>query len=91
MVAREVASQIAAGERGIVGVMAESFIIEGRQDADVEPLVYGQSITDACIGWDSTVAMLNELAGAVRTRREASSSARSADTRTPAPSRSAPR
>jgi 3-deoxy-7-phosphoheptulonate synthase len=87
LVAREVAAQLGAGERGIVGVMAESFIVEGRQDADAEPLVYGQSITDACIGWDSTVAVLNELAGAVRTRREASSRARSADTRTRAPSR----
>jgi len=90
-VAREVAAQIAAGERGIVGVMAESFIVEGRQDADAAPLVYGQSITDACIGWDSTVAVLRELAGAVRTRRETSSSARSADTQTRAPSRSSPR
>jgi 3-deoxy-7-phosphoheptulonate synthase len=87
VVAREVAAQIAAGERGIVGVMAESFIVEGRQDADAEPLVYGQSITDACIGWDSTVAVLNELAGSVRKRRETSSRARSADTRTRAPSR----
>src|SRR5438309_8720493 len=50
-VAREVAAQIARGEGGIVGVMAESFIVEGRQDADVDtPLIYGQSITDACIG-----------------------------------------
>jgi 3-deoxy-7-phosphoheptulonate synthase len=86
-VAREVATQIASGERGIVGVMAESFIVEGRQDADASPLVYGQSITDACIGWDSTVAVLNDLAGAVRTRREVSSRARSGDTRTRAPSR----
>ena len=87
MVAREVASQIAAGERGIVGVMAESFIVEGRQDADAAPLVYGQSITDACIGWESTVAVLTELAGAIRTRRDSSSGARSADIRTRAPSR----
>jgi 3-deoxy-7-phosphoheptulonate synthase len=82
-----VATQIASGERGIVGVMAESFIVEGRQDADASPLVYGQSITDACIGWDSTVAVLNDLASAVRTRREVSSRARSGDTRTRAPSR----
>jgi 3-deoxy-7-phosphoheptulonate synthase len=91
-VAREVAAQIASGERGVVGVMAESFIVEGRQDADGDaPLVYGQSITDACIGWESTVEVLRELAAAVRTRREISSSARSADTRTRAPSRSTPR
>jgi 3-deoxy-7-phosphoheptulonate synthase len=91
VVAREVAAQIAAGEQGIVGVMAESFIVEGRQDADAAPLVYGQSITDACIGWDSTVAMLTEIAGAVRARRQISSNARSADTRTREPSRSTPR
>jgi 3-deoxy-7-phosphoheptulonate synthase len=91
-VAHEVATQIGTGEQGIVGVMAESFIVEGRQNAEIdEPLVYGQSITDACIGWDSTVAVLKDLAGAVRARRETSSSARSADTRTRAPSRSTPR
>jgi len=87
VVARDVASQIAGGERGIVGVMAESFIVEGRQDADAAALVYGQSVTDACIGWESTVAVLTGLAGAVRMRRDASSGARSADTRTRAPSR----
>jgi 3-deoxy-7-phosphoheptulonate synthase len=91
VVAREVAAQISSGERGIVGVMAESFIVEGRQDANAEPLVYGQSITDACIGWDSTVAVLRDLAGAVRTRRGIRPSARSADTQTHAPSRSTPR
>ena len=90
-VASEVAAQIAAGEDGIVGVMAESFIVEGRQDADAEPLVYGQSITDACIGWDSTVAVLTELATAVRARRAASSGARSADSQSRAPSRSTAR
>ncbi len=90
-VAREVAAQIAAGEPGIVGVMAESFIVEGRQDADTTPLVYGQSITDACIGWDSTVVVLRELAEAVRGRRATSSGARSADSRTRAPSRSTAR
>jgi 3-deoxy-7-phosphoheptulonate synthase len=90
-VASEVAAQIAAGEKGIVGVMAESFIIEGRQEADAEPLVYGQSITDACIGWDSTVAVLNELAAAVRARRGTSSGARSADSQSRAPSRSTAR
>ena len=90
-VASEVAAQIAAGEKGIVGVMAESFIIEGRQEADAEPLVYGQSITDACIGWDSTVAVLNELAAAVRARRGTSSGARSTDSQSRAPSRSTAR
>jgi 3-deoxy-7-phosphoheptulonate synthase len=89
-VARDVAAQIAAGERGIVGVMAESFIVGGRQDADAEPLVYGQSITDACIGWESTVTVLTELAKAVRARREASLGARSGDSQSHAPSRSTP-
>ena len=70
LVAREVAAQIAAGERGIVGVMAESFIVEGRQDADATPLIYGQSITDACIGWDSTVAVLAEQAGRLMKKEE---------------------
>ncbi len=92
-VARDVAAQIAEGERGIVGVMAESFLIEGRQDADAEPLVYGQSITDACIGWETTVDVLRHLATAVRARRVvvSSSGARSGDSRSPAPSRSTPR
>ena len=71
-VARDVASQIAAGQRGIVGVMLESFLVAGRQDlADPASLVRGQSITDACIGWDDTVAVLGSLADAVRARRSA--------------------
>ncbi|HEY7624483.1 MAG TPA: 3-deoxy-7-phosphoheptulonate synthase [Candidatus Limnocylindria bacterium] len=90
LVAREVASQIAAGEAGIVGVMAESFIVEGRQDADGEPLVYGQSITDACMGWETTEGVLREIASAVRARRDATG-ARSADSQSRAPSRSTPR
>src|SRR5438067_2556007 len=87
VVAREVASQIAAGERGIVGVMAESVVGEGCQDADAAPRVYGHSVTGACLGRESTVAVLTELAGAIRTRRDSSSGARSADIRTRAPSR----
>src|SRR5436309_2255324 len=81
-VARDVAAQIAEGERGIVGVMAESFLVEGRQDAEAEPLVYGQSITDACIGWETTVDVLRDLATAVRARRVvvSTSAARSGDT-----------
>ena len=69
-VAREVAAQIARGETGIVGVMMESFLIDGRQDlVDPARLVYGQSITDACMGWEMTVPVLHELARAVRERR----------------------
>jgi 3-deoxy-7-phosphoheptulonate synthase len=65
-----VATQIAQGELGIVGVMLESFLVEGRQDLqDPSCLVYGQSITDACLGWDATVPLLRDLAAAVRTRR----------------------
>jgi 3-deoxy-7-phosphoheptulonate synthase len=69
-VIHEIARQIASGEGGVVGVMLESFLVEGRQDLD-EParLTYGQSITDACIGWEATEATLDDLASAVRARR----------------------
>ncbi|MFC2714684.1 MAG: 3-deoxy-7-phosphoheptulonate synthase, partial [Kingella denitrificans] len=62
-VAQDVAAQIRAGEQNIMGVMVESHLVEGRQD---KPEVYGQSITDACIGWDETEAMLVLLAQAQR-------------------------
>ena len=69
-VATEIGAQIAAGEAGIVGVMLESFLVEGRQDlTDKADLVYGQSITDSCMSWDTTVGVLGELAAAVRERR----------------------
>jgi 3-deoxy-7-phosphoheptulonate synthase len=70
IVAKEIAAQVAQGETAIVGVMMESFLVEGRQEL-VTPstLRYGQSITDACMGWDTTVAVLSELAQAVRDRR----------------------
>ncbi len=69
-VAADIAGQIAAGERGIAGVMIESFIVAGRQElSDASRLVYGQSITDACIGWDDTVTVLQGLASAARERR----------------------
>ena len=71
--AHEIAAQVAQGEAGIFGVMMESFLVDGRQD--LKPgtkLTYGQSITDACLGWDATVPVLEELAEAVRTRRRAS-------------------
>jgi len=69
-VGRDVAGQIARGDRRINGVMIESFLVAGRQDwrADSE-LVYGQSITDACISWDDTEPLLRTLAEAVRQRR----------------------
>ncbi len=68
----EVARRIAAGEEGISGVMVESFIQRGRQDLTLggaAGLAYGLSITDGCIGWDDTVTLLEELAGAVAARR----------------------
>lgn len=70
-VGRDVAGQVARGDRRIMGVMIESFLVAGRQDwrADQE-LVYGQSITDACISWDDSEPLLRELAEAVRKRRE---------------------
>jgi 3-deoxy-7-phosphoheptulonate synthase len=71
-VVRDLASQIAAGQRGIIGVMIESFLVEGRQELrDPKELVYGQSITDACVGWDETAMLLRELASATRERRSA--------------------
>jgi 3-deoxy-7-phosphoheptulonate synthase len=73
-VASEIAAQIADGERGIAGVMIESFLVAGRQElTDPSRLVYGQSITDACIGWDETVTVLQGLASAARERRSSRS------------------
>ena len=72
LVAAEIAAQVAEGQTGIIGVMLESFLVDGRQDlVDKSCLVYGQSITDACMGWEMTVPVLLELARAVRARREA--------------------
>src|SRR3989442_220701 len=72
LVAHEIGAQVAQGEAGIVGVMMESFISDGRQDLeDPRRLVYGQSITDACMGWEMTVPVLRELAAAVQARRAA--------------------
>ncbi|MCW8982914.1 MAG: 3-deoxy-7-phosphoheptulonate synthase AroG [Gammaproteobacteria bacterium] len=71
-VGKDVAGQIARGNRRIMGVMIESNLVAGRQDwRDDQELIYGQSITDACISWDDSVPLLNELAEAVRKRREA--------------------
>ena len=70
MVAADLAAQLAAGERGIVGVMLESHLVAGPagpgpgRELDVRPVV-----TDACIGWDTTTEVLTNLAQAVRTRR----------------------
>src|SRR5688500_18917287 len=71
VVARAVAEQVAAGEPGIVGVMLESFLVDGRQElADPTRLAAGQSVTDACMGWDMSMPVLRELAAAARARRQ---------------------
>ena len=68
--AGDIADQIADGNRAIVGVMLESFLVEGRQDlVPGEDLTYGQSITDACLDWEDTVQALDRLASAVEARR----------------------
>ena len=69
-VARSVCEQVTSGSANICGIMLESHLVEGRQDHDSQtPLTYGQSITDACISWDTTVPVLEELSQAVVTRR----------------------
>ena len=69
-VAAQIGAQVAAGSRAIVGVMLESFLVAGRQDVvDGAELTYGQSITDACMAWETTVGVLDELAADVRARR----------------------
>jgi 3-deoxy-7-phosphoheptulonate synthase len=66
-VARDVGMQLRAGSRGIAGLMLESHLVSGRQEPG--GLTYGQSITDACLGWEATVPVLRELAEHVRTAR----------------------
>ena len=69
-VAEAVAAQLESGDSRIIGVMVESHLVGGRQDlAPGKPLVYGQSITDACLGWDDSVRLLDRLATGVRSRR----------------------
>ena len=71
-VIEEIAARIADGEQGILGVMMESFLKGGHQKpAPLDQLVYGQSITDACVPWDRTERLLHTLADAVATRRSA--------------------
>jgi 3-deoxy-7-phosphoheptulonate synthase len=70
VVADDIAAQVMAGDRRIIGVMIESNLVAGAQKlAPGKPLVYGQSITDACIGWPETVEMLRGLASAVQSAR----------------------
>ena len=70
LVCRDVAAQVAGGDRRILGVMIESNLVSGAQTFALgKPLVYGQSITDACIDWSETHELLTELAAAVRLAR----------------------
>lgn len=70
VVADEVGAQIAQGDKRIMGVMMESHIKAGRQNVGaLEELVYGQSITDGCLGWDDTFGLLRKLAADVQKRR----------------------
>jgi len=70
-VGKDVGHQIAGGDKRIIGVMIESHLVTGRQDiVPGKKLVYGQSITDACIGWDESERLLRALAKSVRDRRK---------------------
>lgn len=72
-IVRELASRVAMGDRSLLGVMIESNLVEGRQDlVPGQALTYGQSITDACLGWEETREALEGLADAVRVSRERS-------------------
>jgi len=74
-VAANVGAQLAGGDERIVGVMIESHLNEGRQDlVPGKPLAHGVSITDPCLGWDDTAAVLESLAQSVRARRLAQAS-----------------
>jgi 3-deoxy-7-phosphoheptulonate synthase len=71
-VVSEIAARVAGGEPGIAGLMLESFLVAGRQELELghrEALTHGQSITDACLSWETTSALLDELAAAVAARR----------------------
>ena len=70
-VAKDLADMLATGESNLFGVMLESNLVAGRQSVSPgKPLVYGQSITDACLGWDETVDVLETLAKAVQQSRQ---------------------
>ena len=70
VVADSVARQVEAGSRSIIGVMLESFLVAGRQEpADRDLLTFGQSVTDACLGWEDTLPILEHLARAALRRR----------------------
>jgi 3-deoxy-7-phosphoheptulonate synthase len=69
-VATDIARQVAGGSRAIFGVMIESFLVAGRQEiSERASMTFGQSVTDGCLAWDTTVPVLEELADSVRKRR----------------------
>lgn len=69
-VAADLAAQIATGERALCAAMIESNLVGGAGDFGARPLVFGQSITDACLSWEKTLPILAELLEAVRSRRK---------------------
>ncbi len=70
LVCDDISKQIAGGDKRIAGVMVESHLVAGRQELQPgQTLTYGQSITDACLGWEDSVAVLQQLADAVKQRR----------------------
>jgi 3-deoxy-7-phosphoheptulonate synthase len=70
-ICQDVSGQIARGDRRLIGVMIESHLVAGNQNPSAcDDLIFGQSITDACVGWDDTEPMLHELAEAVAKRRD---------------------
>ncbi len=71
-VAADLARQVAGGSRAVCGVLLESHLVEGRQDIvdGRQGLTYGQSVTDGCIGWESTVEVVESLAASARQRRQ---------------------
>ncbi|MEV0295840.1 3-deoxy-7-phosphoheptulonate synthase [Nocardia sp. NPDC050710] len=72
-VVTDIADRLADGEPGVIGVMLESFLVAGRQDLTLghaDELTYGQSITDACLDWETTARQLDRLAAAVQERRD---------------------
>ena len=76
VVGRLLAEQIASGDNRIIGLMLESNLVAGRQNVEADKeLVYGQSITDACMAWENSEPLLRELAAAVRQRRKNSAAA----------------
>jgi 3-deoxy-7-phosphoheptulonate synthase len=78
-VCADIGRQVAGGDNRIVGVMVESHLVAGRQDlVPGKELTYGQSVTDGCIDWDSSVQVLKDLAASVRARRLATQAAEAA-------------